>query len=247
MCILHAEAICKSYQSGSKTCRVLESVSLRLQRGEMTAVMGPSGCGKTTLLHILSGIIPADTGTVTIQGTKLSDLSDEEQAQVRRTQLGLVFQDFQLLESLTVKENILVPLILNGCGLEEQEQAYRQMAGALQLEPLKDRRLSELSGGQRQRVAAARAFIHRPALIFADEPTGSLDARATVELMGLLAEMNRSFGTSLLLVTHDAQAASFCDRVLLLQDGSFQKEVRKGGSFREELAALFLPKGGLEQ
>lgn len=222
MCILHAEGLCKTYQSGGERISVLDHACLDIDEGEIVGIMGASGGGKTTLLNLLCGIDSADAGQISIEGKALTGRSDDELALLRRERFGMIFQDFQLLESLNVKDNILVPLILNQCEPQEQEAAYDEVAGPLQIKSIERRNLSEISGGQKQRVAIARAFIHRPALIFADEPTGNLDVKATRDVMEQLLSMNRKFGTGALIVTHDPYVASFCDRVLLLKDGKLE-------------------------
>lgn len=233
MCILRAEHLYKAYQSGGERVRVLEDLCLEIERGELVAVMGASGGGKTTLLHLLCGIDAADSGNIYIEGKALCAQSHDETALFRRKRLGMIFQDFQLLESLNVKDNILVPMILNGCESEEQEQAYERVAVPLQLKEIENRSLCEISGGQKQRVAIARAFIHDPALIFADEPTGNLDVKATGDVMEQLLLMNRKSGTSVLIVTHDPYVAAFCDRVLVLEDRKLAKR-KKSDLFRAD-------------
>ena len=246
MYILQAENICKTYSSGKERISVLENTNLKIADGELTAIMGASGSGKTTLLHLLCGIDNADSGKIFIKGKEISSLSDHELSSFRKKRFGMIFQDFQLLESLNVKDNILVPLILNNCAIEEQESAYNRVIDALQIRHIEQRNLSEISGGQKQRVAIARAFIHNPSLIFADEPTGNLDAKTTKDVMEQILYMNRKFKTSVLIVTHDSFVASFCDRVLLLKDGGFVGEARKDSpGFKEQIASLSWKMGGM--
>lgn len=193
MYALNASNISKSYQSSGEAFEVLHGVNLQIAKGEMTAVMGPSGSGKTTLLHVLSGVDTPDKGDVIIGGENFTGLIREETAIFRRKHMGMIFQDFQLLESLTVKENILLPLILNKIGACQQEAALEKVMGALGIAELADKGMTELSGGQKQRVAIGRALINEPEIIFGDEPTGSLDMRTTRDVMGCMVQMNQHF------------------------------------------------------
>ena len=247
MYALKARNISKGYKTAGENVTVLRDVNLEIVSGEMTAIMGPSGCGKTTFLHVLTGVDVPDGGEVEIGGENLTELTQEEMAAFRRTHMGMVFQDFQLLESLTVKENILLPLILNKIEASEQEKAVEKVMGELGITELADKGMAELSGGQKQRVAIGRALICEPEIIFGDEPTGSLDLKTTGDVMRCMARMNRKFGSTFLLVTHDAYAASFCDRVLFLQNGKLEYEVRKQGTnaaFREEILKMWGRLGG---
>lgn len=247
MYALKANNISKSYRSSGETVNILHDVSLEVAGGEMIAVMGPSGSGKTTLLHILTGIDTPDSGEVEIGGENLTGLAQEETAFFRRTHMGMIFQDYQLLESLTVRENILLPMILNKRGASEQDEALEKILGELGITELADKGMTEISGGQKQRVAIGRALINEPEIIFGDEPTGSLDMKTTGDVMRCMLQMNRKFGSSFLLVTHDAYAASFCGRVLLLQNGRLECEVKKQGSnaaFREDILKMWCRLGG---
>lgn len=247
MYALKASNISKSYRSLGEVVTVLHDMNLKIARGEMTAIMGPSGSGKTTLLNILTGVDVPDSGNVEVGGQDFTGLTQEETAYFRRKHMGVIFQDFQLLESLTVKENILLPLILNKKDASEQEKALGKVMGELGITELADKGIAELSGGQKQRVAIGRALINEPEIIFGDEPTGSLDMKTTGDVMKCMVQMNRKFGSTFLLVTHDAYAASFCSRVLLLQDGKLECEVKKRGSnatFREAILKMWCHLGG---
>lgn len=247
MYALDASHISKSYQSSRETVEVLQDVNLKMAKGEMVAIMGPSGSGKTTLLHVLTGIDVPDGGEVQIGGENLTGLTKEETAVFRRKHMGLIFQDFQLLESLTVKENILLPLILDKREADEQRQSVMEIMDALGIAGLAEKGMTELSGGQKQRTAIARALINEPEIIFGDEPTGSLDMKMTEDVMRCMVQMNRQFGTDFLLVTHDAYAASFCSRVLFLQNGNLALEIEKQGGnkgFQEEILRMLCHLGG---
>ncbi len=235
------------YATVEETIQVLQNVNLQVTKGEMVAIMGPSGSGKTTLLHVLTGVDTPDDGEIVIGGEKFSQLTEEEKAFFRRKHMGMIFQDFQLLESLTVKENIMLPLILERKDAEIQKGRFSKMVDALGIEKLADKGITEISGGQKQRVAIGRALINEPDIIFGDEPTGSLDRKTTGDVMRCMKQMNQRSGISFLLVTHDAYTASFCDRVLFLQDGNLVKEVKKeknADKFRENIWKTLCLLGG---
>lgn len=247
MYVLNANHISKSYKTAGETMRILQNVNLQIMKGEMVAIMGPSGSGKTTLLHVLTGVDTPDDGETVIGGETFSQLTEEEKAFFRRKHMGMIFQDFQLLESLTVKENILLPLILERKEADIQQERFSRIADVLSIEKLADKGITEISGGQKQRVAIGRALINEPDIIFGDEPTGSLDRKTTGDVMRCMKQMNQRSGISFLLVTHDAYTASFCDRVLFLQDGNLAKEVKKentADNFREDIWKTLCGLGG---
>lgn len=247
MYVLNANHISKSYKTAGETMRILQNVNLQVMKGEMVAIMGPSGSGKTTLLHVLTGVDTPDDGEIVIGGETFSQLTEEEKAFFRRKHMGMIFQDFQLLESLTVKENILLPLILERKEADIQQERFSRIADVLGIEKLADKRITEISGGQKQRVAIGRALINEPDIIFGDEPTGSLDRKTTGDVMRCMKQMNQRSGIIFLLVTHDAYTASFCDRVLFLQDGNLAKEVKKentADNFREDIWKTLCGLGG---
>ena len=239
MYVLNANHISKSYKTAGETMRILQNVNLQIMKGEMVAIMGPSGSGKTTLLHVLTGVDTPDDGETVIGGETFSQLTEEEKAFFRRKHMGMIFQDFQLLESLTVKENILLPLILERKEANIQQERFSRIADVLGIEKLADKGITEISGGQKQRV--------EPDIIFGDEPTVSLDRKTTGDVMRCMKQMNQRSGISFLLVTHDAYTASFCDRVLFLQDGNLAKEVKKentADNFREDIWKTLCGLGG---
>lgn len=247
MYVLNANHISKSYKTAGETMRILQNVNLQVMKGEMVAIMGPSGSGKTTLLHVLTGVDTPDDGEIVIGGETFSQLTEEEKAFFRRKHMGMIFQDFQLLESLTVKENILLPLILERKEADIQQERFSRIADVLSIEKLADKGITEISGGQKQRVAIGRALINEPDIIFGDEPTGSLDRKTTGDVMRCMKQMNQRSGISFMLVTHDAYTASFCDRVLFLQDGNLAKEVKKentADNFREDIWKTLCGLGG---
>lgn len=228
MYVLEANHLSKTYHTRKQDVPALQDISLQIRKGEMVAIMGPSGSGKTTLLHILSGIDRPDSGEIRILGQDLNSLSPGELALFRRRRLGMVFQDFQLLESLSVAENILLPLILDKQNSQEQDARLQEALSLAGIEELAGRGITELSGGQKQRVAIARALIQAPSLIFADEPTGNLDAETAGAILRCIADLNQKTQASMLLVTHDAYAASFCHRILSLNKNGISEGNRNG-------------------
>lgn len=215
--VLSVENLSKRYRSGDRLLTVLDSVSFELPVGAACAVMGPSGSGKTTLLGLCAGLDRPDDGSVSIEGTRLDRLSEEERASFRRHHLGFVFQSFRLISTLTTLENVMVPLELLG-----RPGARAAAAALLERVGLKDRLQhfpAQLSGGEQQRVGLARAFIHRPKILFADEPTGNLDAESGENVTSLLFELNRMEGTALVIVTHNPDLAKRTGRVFHMAGG----------------------------
>ncbi len=217
--ILYAEHIDKSYKTPQGILEILKDQCLALEEGEMAAVMGPSGSGKTTLFQILSGIDIPDRGNVWFEGENLMEMTQEQRADFRRKHMGMVFQDFQLLESLNVRENILLPLVLDGVEAKEQDMRCEKIMDILGITTQAEKGLTQLSGGQKQRTAIARALIGEPKLVLADEPTGNLDRSTTVEVMKCMRELNCRLSTAFLVITHDSYVASCCDRVIQMGGG----------------------------
>jgi ABC-type lipoprotein export system ATPase subunit len=223
---LDIKDVWKTYKSSNKEkVAVLKGLNLHVKQGDMTAVMGPSGSGKTTLLNIISGIDRLDEGSIWIEGKYLNDMNKSEMALFRRKRLGMVFQDYNLIESLTVKENIILPMILEKKTEEEQEEQSERIMKILDITDIQNKNITEISGGEKQRTAICRALINNPAIILADEPTGNLDSKSTREVMDYFVHINHEFGTSILMVTHDTFAASFCSRAVLLKDGKFAANI----------------------
>ncbi len=219
MPVLSASNLQKDYQLGSHPVRALDSVNFSIEQGEFVAIMGPSGSGKSTLLHLLGGLDKPSDGEVTLAGQAISVLSDRQATLVRRRNIGFVFQFFNLLPTLTAEENILLPLIIDG----KKPEAYRQrLNDLLSLVGLSDRsrhKPDQLSGGEQQRVALARALVTEPAVLLADEPTGNLDSKTGTAMMELLRQSCKDFNQAIIMVTHDARAASYADRIIFLRDG----------------------------
>lgn len=230
MNVLSAQSLTKVYGSkkGEVTYKALNEFSLQIEQGEFVGVMGPSGSGKTTLLNILATIDKPTSGAVAINGVNPMQLKNEDLALFRRRELGFIFQDFNLLDTLSIKQNIILPLALENTKVEEIERRVTHVAQLLDIEAVLDKRTYEVSGGQQQRAAAARAIIHDPAIILADEPTGNLDSKSSKDLMDSLKNLNEQQQATILMVTHDPFAASFCERIVFIKDGAFFAEIRKG-------------------
>lgn len=224
MTILKMAEVTKVYE-GKVTHRAINQLSFEVNKGEFVAVMGPSGSGKTTLLNLISTIDSATSGTITIDGLRPEEMTKTELALFRRRQLGFVFQDFNLLQMLTVEENLVLPLTLDGIPIDEMKRRIKELAKKLDLDQILEKRPNEISGGQAQRTAIGRALIHKPNFILADEPTGNLDSKASRDVLELLAKVNQEQKTTILMVTHDPIAASYCDRVIFIKDGEFFNEI----------------------
>jgi len=216
---MEARALWKVYQTGDNTVQAVRGVNVKLQQGEMVAIMGPSGCGKTTLLNVLSGIDEPSSGEVLVGGKQLFGISDDERTEMRAENFGFVFQNFNLLPVLTAVENVELPLLLIGKSSAEAREGSLKALESVGLEDRASHRPSELSGGQQQRVAIARAIVHSPSVILCDEPTGNLDSTTSGEVMKLLKQINVENNSTLLLVTHDEKIAQQCDRTLKMDDG----------------------------
>jgi putative ABC transport system ATP-binding protein len=226
--MLIADDLQKTYRSGGRPLAALQNVSFQVEPGETVAIVGPSGSGKTTLLGLLAGLDRPTGGRVLLDGTDLGALSEDDRARLRREKIGFVFQSFQLIPTLTARENVAVPLDLagNGGGAARADQLLERvgLGGRGHHYP------TQLSGGEQQRVALARAFIHRPSILFADEPTGNLDAATGARIIELMMELNREVGTTLVLVTHDLDLAARARRIIRLADGAVVSDERGGAS-----------------
>jgi putative ABC transport system ATP-binding protein len=214
----------KVYGEGDAAVEALRGIDIEFARGEYTAIMGPSGSGKSTLLHCLAGLDAPTTGSVWIGDVDLTTLNEKQLTAIRRDKVGFVFQAFNLVPTLTAAENITLPLDIAGRGVDRAW--YDQVVDTIGIRDRLDHRPSELSGGQQQRVAGARALLSRPDIVFADEPTGNLDSRSGAELLGFLRDAVSTYGQTILMVTHDANAASYSDRVVFLADGRVVDEMR---------------------
>lgn len=225
--ILRVESLKKHYGKEPNITKALNGISFQVVKGEFLGIMGSSGSGKTTLLNCLATIIKPTDGSIQMQEKDLGQLKGSQLADYRGKEIGYLFQNFELLDNLTAKENILLPLSLHKVDANESKVRLELLSQYLDFSELLDKFPSQLSGGQRQRVAAARALILDPKIVFADEPTGALDSKNATILMQKLSEMNQVEETTILMVTHDSVAASFCNRILFIQDGKLFHEIRR--------------------
>jgi putative ABC transport system ATP-binding protein len=221
--VVSAHDVTRRYGEGETAVDALRGVSLEVAPAKLTAIMGPSGSGKSTLMHILAALDIPTSGYVTLAGTRLGNLSDTEITKLRRQHIGFIFQFFNLLPMLTAEENILLPLSIAGRKPDKDE--FEELLGRVGLKDRRSHRPSELSGGQQQRVAIARALVAKPTVVFADEPTGNLDSKTSDEILQLLHEAVDSYNQTMVMVTHDARAATIAARVLFLADGRIVKDL----------------------
>lgn len=253
MSVLETKSLSKIYGGKGKgiSVKALEDFNMSIKSGEFVGVMGPSGSGKTTLLNILATIDSPSSGEVLINGQNPYRLKEDDLAIFRRNNLGFIFQDFNLLDTLSVKENIILPLVLEEMNRKKIEEKLDSIASVLNIKEILNKRTYEISGGQQQRTACARALINDPAIILADEPTGNLDSKASFDLMSSLGKINREKNGTIVMVTHDAFAASFCNRIIMIKDGKFFTELVKKSNrqafFNEILDALSLLGGGYNE
>ncbi|MCQ2484499.1 MAG: ABC transporter ATP-binding protein [Clostridia bacterium] len=236
MSYLEVNSIKKIYSTrfGGNKVEALHNVNFSVEQGEYVAIMGESGSGKTTLLNILAAILKPTSGSIILDGKEMSCIKDSEIAEFRRDNLGFVFQDFNLLDTFTLEDNIYLPLVLSGKSHAEMSKKLEPLAKALGIAQLLGKYPYEVSGGQKQRAAVARALITNPKLILADEPTGALDSKSTDELLNMFADINRS-GQTIVMVTHSVKAASTANRVLFIKDGEVFHQIYRGNSTDEQL------------
>ncbi|MFC7687684.1 ABC transporter ATP-binding protein [Ureibacillus sp. GCM10028918] len=234
MSVLVGRKIRKVYGKKSTAQEVLKSIDIEVSKGEFVGIMGPSGSGKTTLLNVLCSIDHPTEGVVEINGQSLRGMKEKELAKFRREQLGFIFQDYNLLDTLTVKENILLPFSISKLPRAAAESRLNEHVALLGISDILNKYPNEISGGQKQRTSAARALITSPALVFADEPTGALDSKSATALLTNLEKINQQKSATIMMVTHDSVAASFCSRVLFLKDGAIYTELYKGDKTRQQ-------------
>ena len=226
--VLETQGLHKQYWMGEVTVGALRGVDLSVRLGEFVAIMGPSGSGKSTLLHLLGGLdVPSD-GEVTLAGRRLAHMADDEVTVIRRRHVGFVFQFYNLLPTLTAAENVALPLLVDGQRFQDCAKRVDELLALVGLEKRREHKPDQLSGGEQQRVAIARALVAEPAILLADEPTGNLDTRSGMEVLGLLRRTCDEVGQTIVIVTHDSLAASYADRVLFLQDGRLVRELVLG-------------------
>jgi ABC-type lipoprotein export system ATPase subunit len=237
--MLQVKDLRKSYKTGKMEYEVLKGVNMSVARGEFAAVMGPSGSGKTTLLNCISCYIPFEGGEITLSGQNLKNLGENDLAEVRNKKLGFVFQDFMLLDGLSVIDNILLPSIIGGTINRDTEKRGEALCDMFGIGHIKNKYPAEISGGEKQRTAVARALINSPLVVLADEPTGNLDSKSSRAVISSFEKAQGEFSATIFMVTHDSFAASFCDKVFLLKDGmvygTLQKNGRGRAQFQDEL------------
>jgi putative ABC transport system ATP-binding protein len=226
--------VTKSYGNG-RAVLALNNVTLRIGPAERVAVMGPSGSGKSTLLNLVCGLDEPTSGSVKVEGVELAGLTDDARTRLRREKIGMIFQTFNLLPTLTALENVALPLRLQGLSKKEAEDRAASMLSHVGLETRTIHRPDEMSGGERQRVAIARALIFRPPLLLGDEPTGNLDSKTGAEILVLLDDLQQEYQSTLLMVTHNAEAAAFCNRIVRLHDGQIVEDVACGQAAARDL------------
>jgi putative ABC transport system ATP-binding protein len=230
MNVLEMKNVCKKYTINKKVnTRVLNNINMTLGKNEFLGIMGTSGSGKTTLLNVASGIDKCDEGEINIWDNDICKMKKNELSVFRRNNMGMVFQDFNLLSSLTIKENIMVPLILDKKYEIMEGDIVNKLADRMDIEKILERYPYEISGGQQQRAAICRAIINNPKIVFADEPTGNLDSQSSEKVLSYFELLHKECDASILMVTHDPFSASYCDRVVFLQDGAIINEIRKRG------------------
>ena len=236
--MLYVKELYKSYEAGKNKYQVLKGIDFHVAKGEFVAVMGPSGSGKTTLLNCISCYIPFDRGNIRLGGMELAGMNEEALARVRNTKIGFVFQDFMLLDGLNIRENILVPRIVQGEVGAEAQRLADQLAAMFGIGHILEKYPAEISGGEKQRAAVARSLINNPLIILADEPTGHLDSKSGRAVIETFNNAKEQMNATIFMVTHDSFAASFCDRVILLKDGTIYRQLEKEESrsgFQDQL------------
>ncbi|WP_035421134.1 ABC transporter ATP-binding protein [Shouchella xiaoxiensis] len=234
MMILQANKLRKAYGNKWNKQEVLKGIDLLIDRADFVSIMGASGSGKTTLLNVLSTIDHVSSGSIIINEMELTSLKEKQLAEFRKKELGFIFQEYNLLDSLTVKENIVLPLTIQKVSKKEAHARFETIATQLGIVELANKYPNELSGGQKQRTSAARAFIHEPSLIFADEPTGALDSKSASSLLETLSQLNKERQATIMMVTHDPAAASYSSSVVFIKDGQIYTRLTRGTQSRQE-------------
>ena len=253
MSVLETKDLSKIDGSKGKglSVKALDKFNMSIKEGEFVGIMGPSGSGKTTLLNILATIDSPSSGEILLNGQNPHRLKPDDLAIFRRNNLGFIFQEFNLLDTLSVKQNIILPLVLEELKKQEIEEKLDEISTILNIKDILNKRTYEISGGQQQRTACARAMINKPAIILADEPTGNLDSKASFDLMSSLENINKEKKATIVMVTHDAFAASFCNKIIMIKDGKFFLEIIKSSNrqlfFKEILDSLSLLGGGYNE
>ena len=232
--VLQVQNIEKYYGGRGNVTKAVDGISFEVHKGEYIGIMGASGSGKTTLLNCISTIDTVTSGSILIEGRDITKLGMKKLSKFRREELGFIFQDFNLLDTLTAYENISLALSISGIKAKEIDKRVQEIARALNIKEVLEKYPYQLSGGQQQRVAAARAMVTNPALVLADEPTGALDSRSSHMLLDMLEELNQNLSATILMVTHDSFTASYCRRILFIKDGKIFNEIHRGTKSRKE-------------
>lgn len=246
MAIIKTENLCKTYGSSETTVQALKNINIEIEKGDFVAVMGPSGSGKSTLLHLLGALENPTFGSITLQGRKYSSLSDRQLTNIRRFNIGFIFQFFNLLPILTVEENITMPLVITGKSTRKYTQKIEEILKMVGLEKRRRHFADQISGGEQQRAAIARALITEPAVLLADEPTGNLDSTNSLHILNLLKESSEKLNQTVTMVTHDVKAAAYANKVIFLKDGEIvarndlTKVKDKSGQIMSLLAKLHM-------
>lgn len=225
--VLKIESLKKYYGKGDSLTKALDGISFQVMPGEFLGIMGASGSGKSTLLNCIAAVIKPTSGSIEMNGKEISKLSGSHLAEYRGKDMGYIFQSFELIDNLTGKENILLPVSLHGGKENADSERFRKITEYLEIKDILNKFPSQMSGGEKQRIAAARALILNPGMILCDEPTGALDSKNAKALMTKLSGLNSEDGSTILMVTHDSNAASFCNRIMFIQDGKLFHELRK--------------------
>ncbi|SHI01104.1 ABC transporter ATP-binding protein [Clostridium intestinale] len=232
--VLEARNISKVYDTGESKFTALKGISLQVNEGDFVGIMGPSGSGKTTLLNVLSTIDNTSKGEILIDGKDVVSMNDDKLALFRRNHLGFIFQDYNLLDTLTVRENIALPLALSNVKAREVDSRVIEIANKFGIKDILDKYPYQISGGQKQRCAASRAIVTNPSIIFGDEPTGALDSKSATDLLETIETLNENNKATILMVTHDAFAASYCKRVIFIKDGELYQELQRNDLTRKQ-------------
>lgn len=246
MSVLQADRVTKQYRMGELTVSALDTVNFAVDKGEFVAIMGPSGSGKSTLLHLLGGLDGTSDGEITLAGKALSKLNDDEVTLVRRRNVGFIFQFYNLVPTLTAEENIALPLLIDGRKVDQYQVKIDELLNLVGLTERRHHKPDQLSGGQQQRVAIARAFVTDPDIVLADEPTGNLDSKSGKAILELLRHSCDELGHTIVMVTHDAYAASYADRVVFLKDGRVVRNLKRTGHEGNLMQAIMDVMGHLE-
>ena len=246
MTVLQADRVTKQYRMGELTVSALDTVNFAVDKGEFVAIMGPSGSGKSTLLHLLGGLDGTSDGEITLAGKALSKLNDDEVTLVRRRNVGFIFQFYNLVPTLTAEENIALPLLIDGRKVDQYQAKIDELLNLVGLTERRHHKPDQLSGGQQQRVAIARAFVTDPDIVLADEPTGNLDSKSGKAILELLRHSCDELGHTIVMVTHDAYAASYADRVVFLKDGRVVRNLMRAGHESNMMQAIMDVMGHLE-